>query len=93
MRFSTAAVAALVASVAYSQSIADLVAQIPSCAIVCLSTAATGAKCGLTDYACQCGPARDAITQSATPCVLAGCKGDDPLSTCYDVPLYLSRSL
>src|SRR5450432_1617445 len=56
MRFSFAyaASAALMTSVAYSQGISDLVAQIHSCAITCLATAATSARCGLTDYACQC---------------------------------------
>lgn len=85
MRLSYAAIAALTTSVAYSQSIAGLVAQLPSCALVCLATAATGAQCGLSDYACQCGPARGAITQSATPCITSSCTPADAAST--SIPL------
>jgi hypothetical protein len=80
MKFSFAAVASLLASVAYSQTIASEVAQIPSCALSCLTTAITGAGCGLTDYACQCGSSKDAITKAATPCVVSSCSTSDALS-------------
>lgn len=79
MKFSIVAVASLFASVAYSQTIASEVAQIPSCALTCLTTAITGAGCGLSDYACQCGTAKDSITTSATPCVLSKCATSDAL--------------
>lgn len=79
MQFSTAFIAAVLAATAYSQSVADLVAEIPTCAVTCLATAATGAGCGISDYECQCADIKT-ITTSATPCVLSGCKGDDPIS-------------
>lgn len=81
MRVSYAAIAALMTSVAYSQSVADLIGQIPSCALICLATAATIARCGFSDYACQCGPAKDAITKSATPCIASACTADAAAST------------
>ncbi|KAM3075350.1 hypothetical protein ACMFMF_006025 [Clarireedia jacksonii] len=81
MKFSYAAITAVLASVAYSQSVGDIVATLPSCSLTCLTTAIAGAGCGLTDYACQCGSAKDAITKAATPCVAAGCSTSDALKT------------
>ncbi|KAF7898282.1 hypothetical protein EAF00_004728 [Botryotinia globosa] len=81
MQFTYAAISALLASVAYSQSIASEVAQLPSCALACLSTASSGAGCSITDFACQCGDAKDAITKAATPCIAAGCSASDTLTT------------
>ncbi|KAB8295178.1 hypothetical protein EYC80_007104 [Monilinia laxa] len=80
MQFTYTAIFTLFASVAYSQSIASEVAQLPSCALSCLATAATSAGCGLADYACQCGDAKDAITKSGTPCIVAGCSASDVLA-------------
>ena len=79
MYFTYAAIAALLASAAYAQSIDSEVAQLPSCALTCLSTASSSAGCTLTDFACQCGSAKDAITKSATPCVAAACSPADAL--------------
>ncbi|KAF7954277.1 hypothetical protein EAE96_005406 [Botrytis aclada] len=81
MQFTYAAISALLASVAYSQSIASEVAQLPSCALACLSTASSGAGCSITDFACQCGDAKEAITKAATPCIAAGCSASDTLNT------------
>ncbi|TGO90307.1 hypothetical protein BPOR_0070g00180 [Botrytis porri] len=81
MQFTYAAISALLASVAYSQSIASEVAQLPSCALACLSTASSGAGCSIADFACQCGDAKDAITKSATSCIAAGCSASDALNT------------
>ena len=81
MKFSVVAVASLFASVAYSQTIASEVAQLPSCALTCLTTAITGAGCGVSDYACQCGSAKSSITSAATPCVVSKCAISDALST------------
>ncbi|KAG4033781.1 hypothetical protein MFRU_004g02840 [Monilinia fructicola] len=80
MQFTYTAIFTLFASVAYSQSIASEVAQLPSCALSCLATAATSAGCGLTDYACQCGDAKAAITKSGTPCIVAACSASDVLT-------------
>lgn len=81
MLFSYAAIGSLLASVVYSQTIASQVAQIPSCALSCLTNAISGAGCGLTDYACQCGSAKNTITSAATPCVASSCSTSDILST------------
>lgn len=89
MRVSYASIAAVFTSVAYSQSIADLVGQIPSCALTCLATAATSAYCGLSDYACQCGPAKDAITKVAAPCIASACSADNAAGA--SIPLSLDN--
>lgn len=76
------AIATLVlASVAYSQTIASEQAMLPSCALSCLETAITGAGCSVTDYNCQCNDKKNAITASATPCILKACSTSDALST------------
>lgn len=80
MRFLYTAITSLLASVAFSQSISSEVSQLPSCSLSCLTSAITGAGCGLTDYACQCGSAKAAITTSATPCLLKACSTSDALS-------------
>ncbi|PQE04924.1 CFEM domain-containing protein [Rutstroemia sp. NJR-2017a BBW] len=80
MKFSYAAITAVLASVAYSQSINDVVASIPSCALTCLLPAITSAGCGAADYACQCGSAKDEITKAATPCIAAACSASDTLN-------------
>ncbi|KAK0106928.1 hypothetical protein ONS95_003644 [Cadophora gregata] len=80
MKFTTATIAILATAVS-AQSIADLTAQIPSCAQTCLATAITGAGCTISDNACQCGSANAAITKAATPCVISGCSSDDALKT------------
>ncbi|QSZ36711.1 hypothetical protein DSL72_006594 [Monilinia vaccinii-corymbosi] len=77
MHFTSVAISALLASVAYSQSVGSEVAQLPSCALSCLANASTAAGCGIADYACQCGDAQSAITKSATPCITAACDSKD----------------
>ncbi|CZR63109.1 uncharacterized protein PAC_13006 [Phialocephala subalpina] len=52
-----------------AQTIPALVASLPPCSILCLNTAIISAGCRFNDFACQCGPARGTISQSATPCV------------------------
>ncbi|PBP22266.1 hypothetical protein BUE80_DR006800 [Diplocarpon rosae] len=81
MKFSSTTVVAILASVAYAQSIAELTAQIPACGQTCLATAITGAGCDIADKACQCGSNMSAITKSATPCVIAGCSSTEALLT------------
>jgi len=81
MHFSYAVIVALLTCAVSSQNVADLVSQLPSCALLCLATSATAASCGLADYACQCGSARLAITNSATPCIISKCSADDAAST------------
>jgi hypothetical protein len=93
MRASYAAIATLMTSVAYCQSVADLVGQIPSCAVTCLATAATSVRCGFSDYACQCGPAKDAIAKSTTPCVASACAADDAASMSTPLSLDLPNHI
>lgn len=42
--------------------------------------------CGVSDYACQCGAKRVAITTSATPCVLGGCSSEQALGMFFSLP-------
>jgi hypothetical protein len=81
MKFTYSAITAILAAVAQAQSAADLTAEIPSCALTCLSTAITGAGCQISDTSCQCGSNKAAITTSATPCILKACSTSDALST------------
>ncbi|QDS75315.1 hypothetical protein FKW77_001582 [Venturia effusa] len=70
MKFASAtALLSLFSSAVYAVTIADL----PTCSVSCFATAIAGTSCGLTDTACQCGSARDAITASVTPCIMTSC--------------------
>ncbi|EXF79438.1 hypothetical protein COL5a_005123 [Colletotrichum fioriniae] len=56
-----------------STGLASLIAQLPSCAVGCLSTAASSIGCSATDFTCLCA-SQDKLISSLTPCVLtAGC--------------------
>ncbi|RDL37486.1 uncharacterized protein BP5553_04919 [Venustampulla echinocandica] len=81
MQFFYIAIPASLASLAYSQSIPDLAAQIPSCGYTCLVDAAKTAGCSITDYACICGPKRPALIKAGTPCIASGCPLRDALDT------------
>ncbi|KAH7351331.1 hypothetical protein BKA65DRAFT_255966 [Rhexocercosporidium sp. MPI-PUGE-AT-0058] len=83
MQFSIALVFAISATLVASQSASSLVAQLPSCAVSCLASASTTNKCGISDYACQCGVKKADITKAATPCVISACSSDDALKTNY----------
>jgi hypothetical protein len=52
-------------------------ADMPACATTCFATAIPAAKCGLTDYVCQCGSGKAAITASVTPCIMSTCNAAD----------------
>jgi len=78
MQLSYAAIVATLVTFACAQSVADLVQQLPSCALVCLATGAAAGGCGITDFACQCGAARSVITASAAPCIEKSCTGGEP---------------
>lgn len=73
--------ALILASGGYAQTIASEVAMIPSCALTAIENAVTGAGCGLTDYACQCGPAKPAIAAAATPTIVSDCTTQEALLT------------
>ncbi|KAI3558520.1 hypothetical protein CABS01_07525 [Colletotrichum abscissum] len=56
-----------------STGLASLIAQLPSCAVGCISTAASNIGCSATDFTCLCA-SQDKLISSLTPCVLtAGC--------------------
>ncbi|KAK1625154.1 hypothetical protein BDP81DRAFT_328326 [Colletotrichum phormii] len=56
-----------------STGLTSLIAQLPSCAVGCLSTAASDIGCSATDFTCLCA-SQDKLISSLTPCVLtAGC--------------------
>jgi hypothetical protein len=80
MRFSIVAIASVLVSVVYSQSISQDTAKLPSCSLSCLSNAITNNDCSLTDYVCQCSVHRSAISQAATPCIVASCNITEALS-------------
>ena len=74
MKYS-AVILAFVAAVA-AQSAAELAAAIPACAKPALDEAAGSVGCEVTDYACQCGPKKEELTQLARPKVLEACNTD-----------------
>ncbi|PMD25297.1 hypothetical protein NA56DRAFT_699216 [Hyaloscypha hepaticicola] len=80
MRFSILAIASALASVVDSQTIQQDTAKLPSCSLSCLSNAITTNDCSITDYVCQCGPHRAAISQAATPCIVASCNTTEALT-------------
>ncbi|KAK0511600.1 hypothetical protein JMJ35_006173 [Cladonia borealis] len=66
--------AGLVAVAQAQEQCAAVAAQIPACAVTCISPAASKVGCGATDFACQCEPANNAaINSAALECVLSGC--------------------
>ncbi|KAE9966671.1 hypothetical protein EG328_008772 [Venturia inaequalis] len=70
MKFTSATVLlSLFSSAAYAVTIADL----PTCSVSCFMTAVGSTNCQLTDTACQCGSAKEAITASVTPCIMKSC--------------------
>ncbi|EKD16939.1 uncharacterized protein L3040_006225 [Drepanopeziza brunnea f. sp. 'multigermtubi'] len=80
MQFSIVVMAAL-ASLASAQSMDG----IPTCALQCLAQAVVTGGCEASDQACQCGPAREAITAAATPCLLSACTDAADLATAASV--------
>ncbi|KAH0425798.1 hypothetical protein CcaCcLH18_10741 [Colletotrichum camelliae] len=56
-----------------STDLSSLVAQLPSCAVGCLTKAASTIGCSATDFTCLCN-SKDTLTSSLTTCILtAGC--------------------
>jgi hypothetical protein len=81
MQFSKATLVAVLAALIQAQSISDLVAQIPSCAVSCLTTAIGDSGCALTDYVCQCtNPGHNTILAKGAGCISAACSTSDTLS-------------
>jgi hypothetical protein len=63
-----ALVISAITALATAQGIADL----PTCALSCLTTAIPALGCGITDFACSCKQA-DKLTPQLTPCVQSSC--------------------
>jgi hypothetical protein len=80
MQFSRATLLAVLAALAQAQTISDLVGQIPSCAVSCLTTAISASGCGLTDYVCQCTTGHNAILANGAGCISKACSTNDVLS-------------
>ncbi|KAF9870748.1 hypothetical protein CkaCkLH20_11850 [Colletotrichum karsti] len=60
-----------------STGLAGLVSQLPTCAVGCLSTAASEIGCSATDFTCLCN-SQEKLISTLTPCVLtAGCSTDE----------------
>lgn len=85
MQFRTALLSVFVAAAAAqnatdtSESLPDLVEQLPQCAMSCFQSAAKDINCAVTDFACLCGPRKQDFVSKITPCVAigAGCSSDD----------------
>lgn len=59
-------------------SLSNLVSQLPTCALGCLSSSAEGAGCGATDFSCLCS--KQEFISNIGACVLLGgsdCTDDD----------------
>ncbi|KAL6716795.1 hypothetical protein ACLMJK_004707 [Lecanora helva] len=64
----------LIAVAQAQEQCAAVAAKIPTCAITCIASAASGVGCSQTDFACQCKPANNAaINSAALDCVVKGC--------------------
>ncbi|RYP81158.1 hypothetical protein DL769_002106 [Monosporascus sp. CRB-8-3] len=75
MQFRTVALSLFAAAAATAQnttseSLPDLIAQLPTCAIGCLDSAADSAECAPTDFECICGANRQSFIASIGTCVL-----------------------
>lgn len=85
MQFRTALLPMFVAAAAAqnttdtSESLPDLVEQLPQCAMSCFQTAAKDIDCEVTDFACLCGSKKQDFVSKITPCVAfgAGCSSDE----------------
>ena len=93
MHFSYIASISLLASVASSLTLVNVVSQLPSCSLSCLTKAISGAGCGLTDYACQCGLAKSAIATVVGPCLVKACSASDVLSMLHHVLNQVNKAL
>lgn len=51
-----------------SNSLPNLVEQLPTCAVGCLNTAASAISCAATDFSCMCGKSEQLIS-NITPCL------------------------
>ncbi|RYO95276.1 hypothetical protein DL766_009574 [Monosporascus sp. MC13-8B] len=91
MHFRTIALSLFAAATATAQnaasdSLPELVAQLPTCAIGCLNSAADSASCEPTDFECICGDNRQSFITSIGACVyLGGQCSQDEISRATDL--------
>lgn len=66
------------APAATGTSVADLVSQLPQCALNCFQQAASDIGCSATDFTCLCANTSDLVSKVG-PCVLLGgsCSSDE----------------
>jgi hypothetical protein len=81
-----AAVAVAQNSTDTTESLPELVEQLPKCAMSCFKQGASKINCAVTDFACLCGDRKQEFINDIGPCVAfgAGCKSED-LATAADV--------
>lgn len=74
-----AAVAVAQNSTDTSESLPDLVEQLPQCAMSCFKKGASRINCAVTDFACLCGDKKQEFINDIGPCVAfsSGCKSED----------------
>ena len=73
---------AFFAAVAAADDIADLVTQLPACALPCFQAATGEIGCKDGDFACQCEKV-DEFTKAVLPCVTKQCQPEDLGSTFF----------
>ncbi|EMR64030.1 hypothetical protein MGN70_007222 [Eutypa lata] len=66
----------LVASLVAADSVQDLIAQVPQCAVPCLNNAAKKVGCSATDNSCKCNKSTELASQ-AIVCVSSSCSTDE----------------
>lgn len=67
-----------------TETLPELVEQLPQCAMSCFKQGASAVNCALTDFACLCGDKKQQFINDITPCVAfgAGCNSEDLNSMC-----------
>ncbi|KAI1332488.1 hypothetical protein F5Y16DRAFT_357912 [Xylariaceae sp. FL0255] len=64
-------VAAVTAQNSTSESLTDLVSELPTCAISCFESGASAANCSVTDFSCLCGSGKQTFISNAGLCLLS----------------------
>ncbi|OHE97588.1 hypothetical protein CORC01_07203 [Colletotrichum orchidophilum] len=70
-------VASFLAVLAVAETVDQLVAQIPTCAVTCIRDGAQSVNCDVEDFACSCGKVTQ-LTATVVPCLASsGCSSAD----------------
>ncbi|KXH38827.1 hypothetical protein CNYM01_06006 [Colletotrichum nymphaeae SA-01] len=70
-------VVSILAALVAAETIDQLVAEIPTCAVTCIRDGAQSVNCDITDFACSCGKVEQ-LTAKVVPCLASsGCSSTD----------------